>query len=314
MNKIMKKNRHIMYKRSNNVGGISNAYNIILNIIFILFTAFCVLPFILVIILSFTDEGTIVINGYSFFPEKYSTAAYSYLLQQGGQLFRSCMTTITITVIGTIMGVFIMSMYAYALYRKDFKYRNYLSFFAFFTLLFNGGLVPFYIVCTQVVKLQDSIWALILPMCVNAFNIIVLRTFFQSSIPESVVESARIDGAGEFRTVFKIVFPISLPGIATISLFSTLAYWNDWFNAMLFIRSEHLYPLQYLLMSIQDNLDYIMRNSKQISAEQTSILKDLPNESARMAMVFISTIPITFSYPFFQRYFIHGLQIGSVKG
>lgn len=300
--------------RKKRIDAISGPWNAILNIIFTLFTLACVLPFILVIILSFTDEESIVVNGYSFIPEKFSLFAYSYIFQTGDQLLRSYIVTIAITIIGTAIGVLVMAMYAYALFRKDFRYKKQFTFLAFFTMLFNGGLVPFYIVCTQVVDLRDSIWALVLPISINAFYIIVLRTFFQSSVPESIIESARMDGAGEFRTLIQIVLPISLPGIATIALFQTLAYWNDWFNAMLFLKKETLYPLQYLLMSIQDTMSYLMRNSSQLPAEQSKILKTLPNESARMAMVFISTIPITFSYPFFQKYFIQGLQVGSVKG
>ena len=295
-------------------GAISKPANIVLNILFTLFTLFCILPFILIIILSFTDEEVIAVNGYSFLPAKTSTAAYRYIFQTGDQMLRSFITSVTVTITGTVIGVLMMAMYAYAIYRKDFRYRKQLTFLAFFTMLFNGGLVPFYIVCTQMLNLKDSIWSLILPMCMGPFYIMILRTFFQTSIPDSLIESATLDGAGEFRILVQIVFPISLPGIATIALFSTLDYWNDWFNAMLFIKSEKLYPLQYLLMSIQDNMDFLMRNSSKLTTEQASMLRKMPNESARMAMVFISTVPITLAYPFFQRYFIQGLQVGSVKG
>ena len=229
-------------------------------------------------------------------------------------MFRSFFTSIIVTVSGTVFGVVIMSMYSYALYRKDFKYRNFFSFLSFFTMLFNGGLVPFYMVCTQLLDLRDSIWALIIPMCIGPFYIIVLRTFFQTSVPDSIIESARLDGAGEFRTLLQIVVPVALPGIATIALFTTLDYWNDWYNAMLFIQTEKLYPLQYLIMSIQDKMDFLLRNNNRLSVKQLKELSKVPNESARMAMVFISTLPITIAYPFFQRYFIQGLTVGSVKG
>lgn len=308
----MSKNKAL--KTGRRVNGISRTANIITNIVFILFTLFCILPFILVIILSFTDEATIFSDGYSFFPKKMSIAAYGYLFKTGDQMLRSFMTSISVTVIGTIIGVVIMAMYSYALFRKDFKYRSFFSFLAFFTMLFNGGLVPFYMVCTQLVDLRDSIWALIIPMCIGPFYILVLRTFFQTSVPDSIIESARLDGAGEFRTLIQIVTPVALPGIATVALFTTLDYWNDWFNAMLFIGSEKLYPLQYLIMSIQDRMDFLLRNNNRLSAQQLNELSKVPDESARMAMVFVSTLPVTLAYPFFQRYFIHGLQVGSVKG
>lgn len=301
-------------KRKRPIGSVSTFSNVLLNIIYAIFTLAFVLPFVLVIVLSFTSEDTISTSGYSFFPEKFSLAAYQYLIKLGEQMFKSFSTSVIMTVTGTFIGLLIMSMYAYTIFRKDFKYKNILAFFAFFTMLFNGGLVPYYLVCTQLVNLRDSIWALILPSCVAPFYIIILRTFFKTSIPESVIESATIDGAGEIRTLFQIVYPMALPGIATIALFLTLDYWNDWYNAMLFIRSEELFPLQYLLMSIQDNMDFLMRNASKLNAQQSKALRAMPNESARMAMVFISTIPITFSYPFFQRYFIQGLQIGAVKG
>lgn len=308
MNKIKASNKRSCLNR------ISNPANLVLNILYAIFTLFCILPFILVIILSFTDEATIYANGYSFFPEKWNIVAYSYILKTGDQLITSFITSITIAVIGTIMGVTVMSMYAYALYRKDFKFRSFFSFLSFFTMLFGGGLVPFYMVCTQLLNLKDSIWALIIPMSIGPFYIIVLRTFFQTSVPESIIESARLDGAGEFRTLIQIVMPVAIPGIATIALFTTLDYWNDWFNAMLFIQTEKLYPLQYLIMSIQDKMDFLLRNNNRMSSRQLKELSKVPNESARMAMVFISTLPITMAYPFFQRYFIQGLQIGSVKG
>jgi putative aldouronate transport system permease protein len=305
---------NLLAARKKPLGAVSGFTNLILNICFFIFTLVCILPFILVIVLSFTSEDSIVTNGYSFFPEKLSLAAFSYLFKLGEQMFRSFATSIMVTVIGTVLGVLIMSMYAYVIFRKDFRFRKQLSFFAFFTMLFSGGLVPFYLVCTQLVDLRNSVWALILPSCVAPFYIIVLKTFFQTSVPDSIIESATIDGAGELRTIFRIVFPVALPGIATIALFLTLDYWNDWYNAMLFIRTEKLFPLQYLLMSIQDNMDFLMRNASRLNAQQSNAMRHMPNESARMAMVFISTIPITFSYPFFQRYFIQGLQVGSVKG
>ena len=182
-------------------------------------------------------------------------------------------------------------------------------FLVFFTMLFGGGMVPSYIVMTQVLGLKNSILALILPLAFSAYNIIVMRTFFQKSVPESIIESARIDGASEFRIFLKIVLPLSIPGIATIALFSTLAYWNDWFNAMLYIDYPNLVPLQYMLIKIENNMEFIRQNAML----SNDVLGTLPQESVRMAMVVISTLPIACTYPFFQKYFIGGLTIGGVK-
>ncbi len=296
------------------IGAISTGPNILLNILFVLYSCFCILPFILVAIVSVTDEKSLVDNGYSFIPDNLSFKAYKYLFTTGEQMFRSFGISLTVTVVGTCLGVLIMSMYAYGIFRKDFRFRKHFSFLAFITMLFSGGIVPTYLVCTQMLHLKDSILALILPLCVGPFYIMILRTFFQTSVPESLIESATLDGAGEFRILLQVVAPISLPGIATIALFTTLDYWNDWYNAMLYINTESLYPLQYLLMSIQDNMDFIMRNRTQITGSQVEIFASMPKESVRMAMVVVGTIPIALSYPFFQRYFIQGLQMGSVKG
>lgn len=317
-------NQMDIYKKMNRPGNkarhkarpgtrISRAGNIILNFMIALFTLLCILPFVLVTILSFTDEETLLRNGYSYFPAKLSLKAYEYVFKSSDQLISSLAVSVTVTVIGTFLGVLIMSMYAYALYRKDFRYRRFFAFLAFFTLLFNGGLVPTYIVCTQMLHLKNSIFALILPLGVDAFYIMVLRTFFQTALSESVIDSARIDGAGEFKILSAIVFPMSLPGIATIALFTTLAYWNDWFQALLYIQQSNLYPLQYLLVAIQNKMDFMMQNRAILSAHEVEIYKTMPAEGSRMALVFLSTLPITLAYPFFQRYFIQGLQVGAIK-
>ncbi|MFU0800627.1 MAG: carbohydrate ABC transporter permease [Xylanivirga thermophila] len=288
---------------------------VIFNIILALFSLSCIIPFIFIVIISFTDEMALAEYGYSFFPKKTTMEAYKYIFKTGELLGRSYGVSVVITVVGTILTLIITSMYAYALYRKDYKFRGFFTFIAFFTMLFGGGLVPFYITMTQLLKLRDSIWALIMPMCLNAFHIIVLRTFFTTTIPDSLIDAAAIDGSGEFRTFLQIILPISLPGIATIGLFTTLAYWNDWFNAMLFIDNPNLIPVQYLLMKIENRMEFIIQNAtKMTSSEASSALKSLPRESARMAMVVLVVLPIAAAYPFFQQFFIQGLTIGSVKG
>ena len=289
--------------------GFTGITNIIANIILAVFAIACVFPFIFVIIISLTSEQSLLEHGYSIFPKEWSFEAYKYLFQSGGALAQSYMVTILVTVLGTIINVSMVSSYAYAISRKGFKYRRQFTFLVFFTMLFGGGMVPSYIVMTQVLGLKNTIWALILPLAFNSFNIIVMRTFFQKSVPDSIIESARIDGASEFRIFIKIVIPLALPGIATIALFSTLAYWNDWFNAMLYIDYQNLVPLQHMLMKIEKNMEFIRQNAM-LSGE---VMNALPQESVRMAMVVVSTLPIACTYPFFQKYFISGLTIGGVK-
>lgn len=289
--------------------GFTGITNIIANIILAVSAIACVFPFIFVIIISLTSEQSLLEHGYSIFPKEWSLDAYKYLLQSGGALAQSYMVTIAVTILGTIINVSMVSSYAYAISRKGFKYRRQFTFLVFFTMLFGGGMVPSYIVMTQVLGLKNTIWALILPLAFNSFNIIVMRTFFQKSVPDSIIESARIDGASEFRIFTKIVIPLAIPGIATIALFSTLAYWNDWFNAMLYIDYQNLVPLQHMLMKIEKNMEFIRQNAM-LSGE---VMSALPQESVRMAMVVVSTLPIACTYPFFQKYFISGLTIGGVK-
>ncbi|MDZ5711425.1 carbohydrate ABC transporter permease [Jeotgalibacillus haloalkalitolerans] len=276
------------------------------------FAFLCVFPFIYVIIISLSNEASLAENGYQLIPEEWSFEAYAYLWQMRAQIAKAYGVTIAVTVLGTIISVAIIALYAYAISRRQFIYRKQFTFIAFFTMLFSGGMVPFYIVMTQFLDLKNSIWALILPMAVNAFYIIIMRTFFMRTVPEAILESARIDGASEWRIFLTIVLPLSIPGIATIALFSTLAYWNDWFNALLFIDDPSLVPLQSLLMRIESNMDFIQQNSM-LTNQNSSILNSIPQDSARMAMVVIATLPIALSYPFFQKYFIRGLTIGGVK-
>lgn len=289
--------------------GFTGITNVIANIILAIFSVACVFPFIFVIIISLTSEQSLLEHGYSIFPKEWSLDAYKYLLESGGALAQSYMVTILVTVLGTIINVTMVSTYAYAISRPNFIYRKQFTFLAFFTMLFGGGMVPSYIVMTQVLGLKNTIWALILPMAFNVFNIIVMRTFFQKSVPESIIESARIDGASEIKIFIKMVLPLALPGIATIALFSTLAYWNDWFNAMLYVDYQELVPLQHMLMKIEKNMEFIRQNAM-LSGQ---VMATLPQESVRMAMVVISTLPIACTYPFFQKYFISGLTIGGVK-
>ena len=308
-NKEVKKSGLFAKKKKAYSEGFTGITNVIANIILAIFSVACVFPFIFVIIISLTSEQSLLQNGYSIFPEEWSLDAYKYLIESGGALAQSYIVTIIVTILGTIINVTMVSTYAYAISRPNFAYRKQFTFLAFFTMLFGGGMVPSYIVMTQVLGLKNTIWALILPLAFNVFNIIVMRTFFQKSVPESIIESARIDGASELKIFTKMVIPLALPGIATIALFSTLAYWNDWFNAMLYVDYQNLVPLQHMLMKIEKNMEFIRQNAM-LSGQ---VMSALPQESVRMAMVVISTLPIACTYPFFQKYFISGLTIGGVK-
>ena len=294
------------------INSISKKSNIIINIIVGFLALASVLPFIFVVIISFTSEASLKTNGYKFIPEEWSLEAYKYVFESGTQIFRSYGVTIVVTILGTLLGLFLISTYAYVISRRSFKYNKFFTMVAFIPMLFSGGMVSSYLVMTRLLPFKNTIWALIFPLCMNTFYIIVLRTFFKTSVPDALLESARIDGASEWRTFFKIVLPISLPGMATIALFLTLGYWNDWFSAMLYIDKNDLIPLQYLLIKIENSIEFIANNSAQMGVAANGIA-DLPKETSKMAMVVLSTAPIIFAYPFFQRYFVNGLTIGAVK-
>lgn len=303
-----------MRRKNRNFQNLSPVTNIVFNLIAGGFAIMCIFPFLFVVIISLSDESSLAEKGYSIFPDKWSFGAYEYIFKAGDQLLRSVGVTIFVTIVGTIISLFVICLYAYAISMKHFRYRGFFSFIAFFTMLFNGGLVPTYMVTTQLLGMKDTIWALIIPMCVNAFYILIMRTFYATTIPDGIIESGKIDGAGEFQVFFKIVLPISLPGIATIGLFSTLGYWNDWFNALLYIDSPNLVPLQSMLMRIENSMEFVLRNSAlNNTGQDLEILRSLPTEATRMAMVVLSTLPIACAYPFFQRYFVQGLTIGAVK-
>ncbi|MFS0724594.1 carbohydrate ABC transporter permease [Paenibacillus sp. 1P07SE] len=275
--------------------------------------AFCLLPLILLFIASLTDEQSIVRNGYSFFPEAFSLDAYRYLWHDIGRILRAYGITITITALGTVAGLTVTALLAYPLSRKDMPFNKMGSFFVIFTLLLNGGLVPTYLVYTQLFELKNTLLALIVPgLLMNAFYIMLMRSFFATSVPVPVIESAHMDGAGEFRTFVQIVLPLSLPILATIGLFQTIHYWNDWYNGMLYITDSKLYSLQSLLNRIL--LDFEFLTNGNFSGNASDMLADVPRETVRMAMAVIGIVPLAVAYPFFQRYFVKGLTIGAIKG
>ena len=301
-------------EKIDNVGihSFSKKADIFFNIIVALFALSCILPFFFVIIISMTDETRLVVDGFQFWPSQFSFAGYEFLVQLKDKILQSLFITVFITVVGTCLNVFFTTTYAYAISRSTFKYRRFFTLFAMASMLFSAGMVPTYIIMTSLLDLGDTVAALILPMLLSPFNIIVMRTFIKKTIPEAIIESAKIDGASETRIFFQICLPLALPGIATISLFTALAYWNDWFNALLYIKNPDFYPLQYLLMQIQSNMDYIAKSTG-LSSQVVGAASGLPKETGRMAMVVVATLPIAMLYPFFQRYFVKGLTIGGVK-
>jgi putative aldouronate transport system permease protein len=285
----------------------------VLNVIFIVICGACIFPFILLLISSITDEKAILQNGYSFFPENLSLAAYEYLFKGSNAIFRAYGISIFVTVIGTTVGILMTTLLAYPLSRSDFPIRNYLSFFVFFTILFNGGLVPTYLVYTQIFNMKNTIGALIIPyLLLSGFYVLLAKTFFQNTIPKEVIESAYVDGAGEFRIFFQIIIPLSTPVLATVGLFQLIRYWNDWFNGLIFITDQDLFSLQYLLNKTLLDIQFL--SVSDMGGREGEVLASLPKESVRMAMAVVGVIPILVAYPFFQKFFVKGLTVGAVKG
>ncbi|MDR2746401.1 MAG: carbohydrate ABC transporter permease [Treponema sp.] len=289
-------------------------FNLCIHIILIIITVLTIFPLVLLVVSSFTDENTILRNGYSFFPKRLSLTAYRYLWQQADYILNSIRISVLVTVIGTSCNLFITCMLAYPLSRRDFPLRTPLSFVVFFTLLFNGGLVPTYLIYTQVLHIKNTFFGLITPgLLMNGFTVILVRTFFTMNIPESILESARIDGAGEFRIFFRIVMPLSLPILATVGLMSGLTYWNDWYNGLIYITNPKLFSLQNILNRMLQDVQFLQSNSSMGGAMAQEIAK-IPTTTVRMAIATIGAVPILVAYPFFQKYFVKGIVIGAVKG
>ena len=269
----------------------------------------CLIPFILLLSGSFTSEQWIRFHGYSLWPGEFSVEAYKIIFKTPQRIVRAYGVSILITVVGTLVGLLITAMTAYVISRKDFLYRNKFSFFFYFTTLFNGGMVSTYIFYIQYLHLKDSYLALILPMMFNVFYLLIMRTFV-SSIPFELIESAKLDGAGEWRCFFSIILPLLKSGLATIGLFLALGYWNDWYNAMLYMNTEAKYPLQYMLYSIQQQTQALAS----IASQAGISVANLPSSSLKLAMAVVATGPIVILYPFVQKYFVAGITIGAVKG
>ena len=289
------------------------ALNIVAYIVILLVTIICLVPFLIILSGSFSSEHAVIASGFSIFPREFSLQAYQTVFQQPGVIVRSYITTIGITLVGTAFGLFMTAMTAYVLQRKDFEWRNRFSFFFYFTTLFSGGLVPFYILMIQYLHLKNSYAALILPLCFSVFNLLLMKSFM-SGIPMELTEAARIDGCGDFSIFLKIILPLSKASLATIGLFMALAYWNDWYNPMLYIDDEKMYTLQYFLYQKVSSIEAYKQIISQQGGSSAANMISMPTQTLKMALTIVVTGPIILAYPIVQKYFVQGITIGAVKG
>jgi len=270
----------------------------------------CVVPFLVVLSGSFTDEHSIIVNGFGIIPKVFSTHAYQVLFENFGQILKAYSVTIIVTLVGTLLGLFLISMTAFVLSLRSFEWANRFSFFFYFTTLFSGGLVPWYILCVQYLHFKQLPFvAMIVPYLFNVFYLLVMKSFMRS-VPDAVIESATIDGAGYFRIFIRIILPITKPALATIGLFLALNYWNDWYLAFLYVNNSANYPLQFYLYRMINMANAL----RQLASASITTGGTFPQESIKMAMTIIAIGPIVFLYPFVQKYFVKGLTIGAVKG
>ena len=284
--------------------------------IFILLTLLCVIPVVFVIIISFSSQASISKAGYTFVPAEWSAEAYRYVWHLRDYhgfptVLRSLINSLGITLAGTALGLMLITTMAYVISRKTFRLRKVYAVFIFIPMIFNGGLLATYVVNAQLLHLKNTYFAVILPLACSSFYIMVASTFFRMAVPDAMVESGKIDGAGQLRIFTQLVLPVSLPVLATIALFLTFGYWNDWYQDSLYLESSRheLFPLQYVLVNIEKNIQFLANSDMMTSAQSG----ELPTETMRMAIVVITVVPIMFSYPCFQKYFVTGLTVGSVK-
>lgn len=286
---------------------------IVLHVFLVVMSILFIIPLWSIVSISLSNELDVANHGYRLIPEHWDFQAYRFILNNPITIVDAYKVTIIISLVGTLLSVLMISMCAYALSRSDFKYRRIITFYLFFTMLFSGGLVPYYILMTKVLQLQNTYAALIIPLLGSVWYIFLMRTFFQQ-LPGSLIESATIDGAGEWRIYMTIIMPLSTPVLATVGLLQLLAYWNSWFHALLFIDKHQMYPLQYLLQVMMNNIQEILKNMQEGIQVDAGQLAAIPSESARMAMCILAIGPMLFIFPFFQKYFAKGLTVGSVKG
>lgn len=288
-------------------------FQIIIHIFLGIFAVCAILPILILVTGSITSEQELIQDGYTFFPKSIDFSAYKYLFQQAGQILNAYGITLFITIFGTVLSLVITPLLAYPLSRKDFRARNIFSFLVFFTMLFNGGVVPSYIMWTQIFHLKNTIWSLIFPnLLMNGFNVVLMKNYFAQNIPMELVEAAKVDGENEFGIFFKIVLPLALPVMATVGLFVGIGYWNDWTNGLYYVSEPELYSLQNFLNRMMQDIQFLMSNSQIQSGGQMAAA--FPSTGIRMAISVVGILPIIVLYPFFQKYFVKGITVGAVKG
>ncbi|MCI8657240.1 MAG: carbohydrate ABC transporter permease [Oscillospiraceae bacterium] len=313
---MSKKNAAVSGDTLSRLNRIKPATNFLFNLMFLILALACFLPIIFIFIISITDNNIIRSEGYQILvtAKTFSGSAYEYLWGQRQTILNALWVSVYVTVLGTILGVMLTSLMGYVLSRTEHKLNNFLTILVFIPMVFGGGMTASYVINSQVLHLSDTMWILILPLAVSSFNVTIARTFFRTTIPDGIIESAKIDGASQWTVFFRIILPISKPVLATIGLFLAFGYWNDWFQAKLYIRNDKLYSLQAMLDRMQQNLDYLTKNPTAMLATASDLKKNMPQESVRMAIAFVVAVPIACVYPFFQKYFISGLTVGAVKG
>ena len=299
-------------RKQRDVLALSPGVNLSFNLLLILFCIVALVPIYVIVIASLTSEAALTANGYQLWPEEFSGMAYTFLFSQGSIVMTAYKNTIISTVAGTLLSVIMVGLYAYPLSRDNFKFGTFFTFYAFFTMLFSGGLVAYYMVARQVLLLQNTLWALFLPSAFSPFWVIVMRTFYKANVPNEIIEAARIDGASEWRTFMQIVVPLSVPGLATVALFSAIGIWNNFFNCLLLVDDAQYYSLQFTIYTTLNNIRFLLENADKMSALVN--ISELPSQTFRMAMAVVTVGPIILAYPFFQRYFVKGLTIGAIKG
>ena len=291
---------------------IKKSTNVVFNIVFLILGVMCVIPLLFVFSISITEEEALRTNGYQLIPSVFSGSAYKFLWNERGMILRAAFMSILVTIVGTLIAIALDTSMGYVVSRRNFRLKKLYTWLIFIPMVFNGGMLASYVVVNNILGLSNTIWALILPLACSSFSVTICRTFFRTTVPDSIIESAKIDGAGQFRIWSQIVMPISKPVIATIGMFAAFGYWNDWFQASLYIQDKNLQTLQSLLNNIQKNIEYIANNPYGgLSLQQYE--SSMPTESVRMAIAIVIIVPIACTYPFFQKYFISGLTIGSVK-
>jgi putative aldouronate transport system permease protein len=288
--------------------------NVIFNVIMVVLALVCIVPMLLVVSISFSTEDSLREYGYRLVPKAFSFEGYGYLFKQRGTILPSLGMSLVVTAGGTALGVVLNALLGYVLSRREYKLQKFFVWFVFIPMIFNGGLVSTYFIVAQLLHMRDTVWVLIVPLAVSSYNVILCKTFFRSTIPDSLIESAKIDGASQLKIFFNIVFPLSLPVLATIGLFLSFGYWNDWFTSMLYIDNPGLFTLQAYLNRLLGDINFLAQNAALLGVSQAQLLASMPKEAARMAIVVVAVLPIACAYPFFQRYFVSGLTVGAVKG